>query len=199
MIADRSTTGVGAAAPAPFCALPAMILSLRPAENADIPAISAIYADAVLHGTASFETEPPSDAEMARRRAELVAGGFPYLVADHDGVVAGYAYAGPYRARAAYRSSVEDSVYVANGFRGLGIGRALLLALIAACEAIDARVMVAVITDPGSEPSVALHRGLGFAQVGTLDGVGYKHGRWLGTVLMQRRLGPGPDVAPTRG
>ena len=135
---------------------------------------------------------------LARRRAALVADGFPYLVAEVDGAVCGYAYAGPYRARAAYRSTVEDSVYVADAARGLGIGRAMLAALIAACEAIDARAMVAVITDPGSEASVALHAGLGFQHVGVLEGVGYKHGRWLGTVLMQRRLGPGGDRPPTR-
>lgn len=176
-----------------------MILSLRPAADADIAAIAAIYAAAVRTGTASFETEPPSEAEMARRRAELVEGGFPYLVALCDGAVRGYAYAGPFRPRPAYRSTVEDSVYVAECARVLGIGRALLAALIAACEAIDARVMVAVITEPGSEASLALHERLGFARVGTLDGVGYKHGRWLGTLLMQRRLGPGPDTPPTRG
>ena len=175
-----------------------MTLSLRPAVEADIPAITRIYADAVLTGTASFEVVPPTEAEMADRRAALVADGFPYLVAQRDGAVRGYAYAGPHRARAAYRSTVEDSVYVAEGARGQGVGRALLAALITASEAIDARVMVAVITDPGSEPSVALHAGLGFAPVGLLENVGYKHGRWLGTVLMQRRLGPGPDAAPTR-
>ncbi|TXN84294.1 GNAT family N-acetyltransferase [Methylobacterium sp. WL8] len=175
-----------------------MTPNLRPAVEADIPAITRIYADAVLNGTASFEVEPPTEAEMARRRSALVADGFPYLAAEQDGVVRGYAYAGPYRARAAYRSTVEDSVYVAEAARGLGIGRALLTALIAACEAIDARAMVAVITDPGSETSAALHVALGFAHVGVLDNVGHKHGRWLGTVLMQRRLGPGPDTAPTR-
>lgn len=175
-----------------------MTPSLRPAVEADIPAIARIYADAVLNGTASFEIEPPAEPEIARRRAALVADGFPYLVAEVDGAVCGYAYAGPYRERAAYRSTVEDSVYVADAARGLGIGRALLAALIVACEAIDARAMVAVITDPGSEASVALHVGLGFHHVGVLEGVGYKHGRWLGTVLMQRRLGPGEDRPPTR-
>ncbi len=175
-----------------------MTPSLRPAVEADIPAITRIYADAVLYGTASFETEPPREHEMARRRAVLVADGFPYRVAEIDGAVCGYAYAGPYRARAAYCSTVEDSVYVADAARGLGIGRALLATLIAACEAIDARAMVAVITDPGSKASVALHAGLGFHHVGVLEGVGYKHGLWLRTVLMQRRLGPGSDAPPTR-
>ena len=169
---------------------------LRPATAADMPAIAAIYADAVLNGTASFENDPPAVDEMARRWAELAARGLPYLVAERDGTVRGYAYAGPYRTRAAYRATVEDSVYVSAEARGLGIGRALLGGVIAACEALDLRVMIAVISDPGSEASVALHRGLGFTTVGTLEGVGYKHGRWLGTVLMQRRLGAGRDAPP---
>ncbi|WP_375463789.1 GNAT family N-acetyltransferase [uncultured Methylobacterium sp.] len=176
-----------------------MTLRLRPATAADIPAIAGIYREAVLNGAASFETDPPSETEMARRRADLLAVGFPYLVAERAGVVSGYAYAGPYRQRAAYRSTVEDSVYVAADARGLGIGRALLEGLLAACEAIDCRLMVAVITDPGSEPSVALHAALGFTTVGTLSGVGHKHGRWLDTVLMQRRLGAGRASPPTRG
>ena len=170
----------------------------RPATEADIPAIAAIYAEAVRNGTATFETEPPSEAEMGRRLAEIVGAGFPYLVAEHGGRVAGYAYAGPYHPRPAYRSTVEDSVYVAPDARGLGLGRALLAAVIAACERIDCRVMVAVIADTGSPASVALHTGLGFVPAGRLRAVGHKHGRWLDTVLMQRRLGPGDDAPPTR-
>ncbi|GJE59189.1 GNAT family N-acetyltransferase [Methylobacterium trifolii] len=183
--------------------------TLRPARAADIPAITAIYAESVLGGTASFETQAPTEAEMATRFAAIVSGGFPYLVAEGGARILGYAYAGPYRPRAAYGSSVEDSLYVAADARGLGIGRRLLSDLIAACTALDCRLMVAVIADPGSayaglaDPgsaaSVRLHAGLGFEQVGTLSGVGYKHGRWLDTVLMQRRLGPGPDAPPTRG
>ena len=176
-----------------------MSTAIRPATEADIPAIAAIYDAAVETGTATFETVPPGAAEMGRRFAVLRAGGFPYLVAERDGTVAGYAYAGPYHQRAAYRSTLEDSIYVAQAARGTGIGRALLVALIAESEAIDARLMVAIIADSGSPASVQLHASLGFSRVGTLAGVGHKHGRWLDTTLMQRPLGPGRDRPPTRG
>jgi L-amino acid N-acyltransferase YncA len=175
-----------------------MAQTIRPAEEADIPAIAAIYGEAVSTGTASFETEPPPAAEMARRFALLRDGGFPYLVAVRNGSVAGYAYAGPYHQRAAYRSTVEDSIYVARDARGGGIGRALLGALIGECVRIDCRTMVAVIADSGSPASIALHASLGFAPVGTLAGVGFKHGRWLDVTLMQRALGPGRSAPPSR-
>lgn len=171
---------------------------LRAARAEDIPAIARIHAEAVLNGTATFETEPPSEAEMARRRSDLVAAGLPWLVAERGSGIAGYAYAGLYRTRAAYRSTLETSVYVAPEARGLRIGRALLDALIPACEAIDARRLVAVIAHPGSEASVALHAGAGFVPAGCLQAVGYKHGRWLDTLLMQRALGPGSDGPPSR-
>jgi phosphinothricin acetyltransferase len=174
-----------------------MDLRIRPAVDADIPAIAAIYAHAVAHGTASFELEPPDEAEMARRRSALIAGGYPYLVAEGGGGLLGYAYAGAYRTRPAYRSTVEDSVYVAPAAHGQGVGRALLTALIAECEARDFRLMVAVIGDRGSSGSIKLHEALGFSHVGALEPVGYKHGRWLATVLMQRVLGPGATTAPT--
>ncbi|WP_210496582.1 GNAT family N-acetyltransferase [Microvirga antarctica] len=173
-------------------------LSLRPSLETDLPAITAIYADAVAHGSASFELDPPDLAEMTRRRAALVERDFPYLVADREGEILGYAYAGPYRPRAAYRSTVEDSIYVSPNARRAGIGRLLLAGLIEACEARDFRLMVAVIGDAQSHGSIGLHRSLGFEMVGTLPGIGYKHGRWLSTVLMQRPLGPGASVAPTR-
>lgn len=176
-----------------------MNTAIRPAVEADIPAIAAIYDTAVETGTATFETVPPGVAEMGRRFAVLRAGGYPYLVAERHGTVAGYAYAGPYHQRAAYRSTLEDSIYVAQAARGTGIGRALLEALIAESEAIDGRLMVAIIADSGSTASVALHASLGFTRVGTLAGVGHKHGRWLDTTLMQRPLGPGRDTPPTRG
>jgi phosphinothricin acetyltransferase len=172
-------------------------LAIRLCQDSDMPAISAIYAHAVLHGTASFELDPPSIDEMRRRRAALVEGGFPYLVAEADGVLLGYAYAGPYRTRPAYRSTVEDSVYVAPEAHGKGVGRALLTALIEACETRGFRLMVAVIGDRDSAGSIGLHRALGFEMVGALEPVGYKHGRWLATVLMQRVLGEGATTPPT--
>ncbi|MDP4021792.1 N-acetyltransferase family protein [Methylobacterium sp. NEAU 140] len=175
-----------------------MSILVRPATGADIPGIAAIYADVVETGTATFETVAPTPDEMGRRFAALTGGGFPYRVAERDGAVVGYAYAGPYKERAAYRSTVEDSIYVARDARGGGIGRALLAALIADCERIDCRLMVAVIADSGSPASVALHARHGFVPVGTLAGVGHKHGRWLDTVLMQRPLGAGRDAPPTR-
>ena len=170
--------------------------SIRAASQADIPAITRIYADAVERGTASFELEPPSEAEMTRRMQELTDNGFPYLAADVDGTLAGYAYAGPYRARPAYRFTVENSVYVAPEAQGRGVGRALLKALIEAAERSGYRQMIAVIGDSGQTASIALHAALGFAYVGTLPHVGFKFGRWLDTVLMQRSLGSGSTSAP---
>ena len=175
-----------------------MNLIVRSSRDADIPAIAAIYAHAVVHGTASFELDPPDRDEMARRRAALLEAGYPYLVAERHGEVLGYAYAGPYRTRPAYRSTVEDSVYVAPQAHGQGIGRRLLAALIDACEAQDFRLLVAVIGDQESRGSIALHRSLGFELAGVLKGVGYKHGRWLSTVLMQRPLSRGTAEPPTR-
>ncbi|MGU3538388.1 N-acetyltransferase family protein [Methylobacterium sp. A54F] len=171
---------------------------LRPALDADLPAITRIYAEAVTGSTASFEFAAPDGAEMGRRRAALAAGGYPYLVAEAGGAVLGYAYAGPYRARAAYASTVEDSIYVDAPARGRRVGRLLLAGLVSACEAAGFRQMVAVITQADSAGSVALHAGLGFTHVGTLAGVGHKHGHWLGTILMQRALGPGTAAPPTR-
>jgi L-amino acid N-acyltransferase YncA len=175
-----------------------MSLLVRPSDERDIPAIAAIYAHAVVHGTASFELDPPDGAEMARRRAALLDGGYPYLVAERDGQVLGYAYVGAYRVRPAYRSTVEDSVYVAPSAQGQGVGRLLLQGLVRDCEARDFRLMVAVIGDEESKGSIALHTSLGFTPVGVLKGIGYKHGRWLSTVLMQRALGAGVAAPPTR-
>lgn len=172
-----------------------MSLSIRPATNADIPAITRIYADAVERGTASFELARPDETEMARRMQELTDNGYPYLAADVDGALAGYAYAGPYRARPAYRFTVEDSVYVAPEAQGRGLGRALLTTLIKESEARGFRQMIAVIGDSGQTASIALHAALGFAYVGTLPSTGFKFGRWLDTVLMQRPLGAG-STAP---
>ena len=174
-----------------------MSVVIRPVRAADIAAITRIYADAVTNGTASFEIEPPDEAEMARRMQQLTAGEFPYLVAEHGGGVAGYAYAGPYRSRPAYRWSVEDSVYIAPETQRRGIGSALLAALIETSQARGYRQMIAVIGDSTRQAaSIALHAAAGFRQVGILDGVGFKHGLWLDSVLMQRALGPGATRAP---
>jgi phosphinothricin acetyltransferase len=175
-----------------------MSLLVRPSAETDLPAITAIYAHAVIHGTASFELDPPDEAEIARRRNAILEGAYPYLVAENGGEVLGYAYAGPYRTRPAYRSTVEDSIYVAPSAQGQGVGSALLTALIEACEALDFRLMVAVIGDEESHGSISLHRSLGFEPAGILKGIGYKHGRWLSTVLMQRPLGRGMSEPPTR-
>ncbi len=171
-------------------------IAIRAATPADIPAITAIYDHAVRHGTASFELEPPDVAEMARRRQALVEAGYPYLVAEADGIVAGYAYAGPYRPRPAYRWSVEDSVYVAPALHRRGVGAALLRRLVTEAEQRGFRQMVAVIGDSAQTPSIALHRAAGFRLIGTIEHVGYKFGRWLDTVLMQRALGPGASTPP---
>jgi phosphinothricin acetyltransferase len=173
-----------------------MSLAIRAATAADIPAITAIYDHAVRHGTASFELEPPDAAEMARRHATLAQAGFPYLVAEADGAVGGYAYAGPYRPRPAYRWSVEDSVYVAPALQRRGIGAALLGRLVAEAQARGFRQMIAVIGDSAQTPSIELHRAAGFRLIGTVEHVGHKFGRWLDTVLMQRALGPGGATPP---
>ena len=173
---------------------------IRPTEENDLPAIAAIYADAVLSGTASYELEPPSEVEMTRRWRELVSKGFPHVVAIGDSGVLGYAYAGPYRPRPAYRFSVEDSIYIAPAARGRGLGRALLGELIAICEASGFRQMIAVIGGGTEHPaSVGLHKTLGFREIGVIEGSGFKHGRWLDTVLMQRPLGAGKTSLPEGG
>ena len=173
-----------------------MHLIIRDGTEADLPAITAIYGHAVRTGTASFEYDPPDLAEMTRRRADVLGKGFPYLVAELDGVVAGYAYANTYRARPAYRFSVEDSIYIAPDRQGAGIGRQLLPALLQRCEALDQRLVIAVIGDSASLPSIRLHASCGFAHAGSLPNVGWKHGRWLDTVFMVRALGPGAGAPP---
>src|SRR5262245_19850910 len=167
---------------------------IRPARPSDIAAITHIYAHAVLHGTASFELEPPQEAEMAQRQDALLAGGFPYLIAEGDGGVLGYAYAGPYRARPAYRFTVEDSVYIAPEAQRRGLGRLLLERLITESEARGYRQMIAVIGDSAQHASIALHTALGFRLIGTFEAVGFKFDRWLDTVLMQRALGHGAET-----
>ena len=169
---------------------------IRGAEPGDIAAITRIYAEAVAHGTASFELEPPDEADMARRQEALLSQHYPYLVAERAGAVAGYAYAGPYRARPAYNWCVEDSIYVAPELHRRGIGRLLLTRLIAESEARGFRQMIAVIGDTANTASVAIHAAAGFRLIGTFQSIGYKHSRWLDTVLMQRQLGSGDTTPP---
>jgi L-amino acid N-acyltransferase YncA len=171
-------------------------LIIRPAALSDIADITRIYADAVRHGTATFEIEPPDESEMARRRKMLLDGDYPYLVAATTDTIAGFAYAGPYRARPAYNWSVEDSIYVAPEMHRKGIGGLLLTRLIAESAVRGFRQMIAVIGDSAQIGSIAVHVKAGFSHIGTLRSVGFKHGQWLDTVLMQRALGSGDTTPP---
>jgi len=173
-----------------------MTVTIRPATFADIPAITRIYAHAVEHGTASFELTPPDEAEMRRRMQAILEGKFPYIVAEIDGAIAGYAYASLYRTRPAYRFTVEDSVYVAPHIHRRGVGKALLMKLIEACTALGLRQMIAVIGDSDQAASIGVHRACGFAPAGNLKSIGWKFGRWLDTPLMQLTLGPGAATPP---
>ncbi len=164
-------------------------ISIRPAEDDDASAIAAIYRPYVLGATCSFETEAPTDDEIVRRMRAVRGAGLPYLVAEIDGKVVGYAYAGRWRERSAYRKTCENTVYVAADRHGSGCGRRLLSELISACAAVDMLQMIAVIGGRDNAASIALHSRLGFREVGVLERVGFKHGRWLDTVLMQRSLG----------
>jgi L-amino acid N-acyltransferase YncA len=166
-------------------------VSFRTATSADIAAITRIYAHAVAYGTASFELEPPEEAEMARRQQALLGRNFPYIVAELAGVVVGYAYAGPYRHRRAY-----DSLYIAPELHRKGIGRLLLTRLVAESEARGFRQMIAVIGDSANTASIAVHAAVGFRLIGNFQSIGFKHGRWLDTVLMQRKLGSGDTLPP---
>jgi phosphinothricin acetyltransferase len=169
--------------------------TIRPCEEADIPAITEIYRDAVLNGRASFEIDPPGVDMMLERRRLLVEGNYSYLVAEIDGKIAGYAYAGAYRPRPAYGAAVENSVYVDPAMKGMGIGRKLLDALIEDATSRGFRQMIAVIGDSANAASIGVHRAAGFEHVGTFKSIGWKHGQWLDTVLMQRTLGDG-DTTP---
>lgn len=172
-------------------------VTIRPATPDDIPAVARIYAHAVDTGTASYELEAPTCEEMAARYRALAAEGYPYLVAVEGGAVSGFAYAGPFRARPAYRFMVEDSVYVAPEAQGRGIGRRLVAALIEDCRRLGFRQLAAVIGDGSPESaSVRLHEALGFNHTGVLKGSGYKHGRWLDTVFMQLELNGGTATPP---
>ena len=171
-------------------------ISIRASEERDLAAIAAIYAHHVLHGLATFEIEPPDSAEMARRRAQVLAQGLPYLVAVLDDRVVGYAYAAPYRARPAYRYALENSIYIEPGAVGRGAGRLLLDALIAGCARGGYRQMIAVIGDSENVASIGLHAACGFKHAGSLHCVGFKFGRWVDSVLMQRELGDGDRTMP---
>jgi L-amino acid N-acyltransferase YncA len=172
---------------------------LRASQHADIPAIAAIYAHYVRHSTASFETEPPDYSEMANRRARILHAGLPWLVAEIDGTIAGYAYAGPYRPRAAYRFTVENSIYLDPACAGKGLGSALMVRLLEDCEAWGARQMIAVIGGSDNHASIKLHQKFGFRHTGTLLAAGFKFGRWVDTVMMQRALGHGDSIPPDPG
>jgi L-amino acid N-acyltransferase YncA len=171
-------------------------VQVRPATPDDIGEIHAIYAHHVLKGLASFEEEPPSVPELRRRYDEVTGRGLPYLVADFGGTVAGYGYCALYRARSAYRYSLEDSVYVRPDAQGRGVGATLLAELIRRCEALGYRQMIAVIGDSANAASVGLHASAGFLRVGTLRSAGFKFGRWVDSVLMQRALGAGDGTPP---
>ncbi|WP_456620787.1 MULTISPECIES: N-acetyltransferase family protein [unclassified Bradyrhizobium] len=169
---------------------------IRPATEADLSAITAIYKQAVREGTATFELAPPDLSEMTRRYRALVDGGYPYFVAMLDGRVAGYAYAGAYRPRPAYRFTVENSIYLDPSFHRRGIGFLLLQRLVTECEARGFRQMIAVIGDSANAGSIGVHTKGGFRMIGTHPSVGLKFGRWLDTVMMQRELGEGASTVP---
>lgn len=171
-------------------------LTIRPSRDEDVAAIAAIYAHHVLHGTGTFETDPPSPADMASRRADVLSKQLPYLVAERDGVVLGFAYCNWFKPRPAYRFSAEDSIYLAEAARGQGVGSQLLAALSQAAEAAGVRKLIAVIGDSANAGSVGVHRAQGFTQVGVLKDCGWKFGQWLDVVLMEKSLGAGSTTAP---
>jgi phosphinothricin acetyltransferase len=169
---------------------------IRPCQTADLPAVTAIYAHHVSHGSGSFELEPPSLQDMTQRHAHVTQLGLPWLVATRHQEVLGFAYAGQFRPRPGFQYLVEDSVYIQQGHAGQGLGVALLAELIRCCEQAGKRQMLAVIGDSANAGSIALHARLGFIHTGILKASGWKHGRWLDTVLMQKALGPGQSVDP---
>jgi phosphinothricin acetyltransferase len=169
---------------------------IRPSQDADLDAITQIYAHHVLHGTGTFETTPPTVAEMTTRRADVLAKGLPWLVVEEDGMVLGFAYGNWFKPRPAYRFSVEDSIYMAPDAAGKGLGRALLAELLSALERVGVRRVMAVIGDSTNAGSIGVHRALGFAVAGTIPSCGWKFDRWLDIVLMQRSLGAGDSSAP---
>jgi len=169
---------------------------LRPATSADAPAIAAIYGHHVIHGLGTFDLAAPTPETMAERMQGILAHGLPYLVAEIDGRIAGYAYAGVFRPRAGYAYTVEDSVYIAPDAVGRGLGKTLLRQVIADCEALGLRQMIACIGDSGNAASIGLHKSLGFIHSGKIEAVGFKHGRWVDIVFMRRPLGAGESARP---
>ena len=169
---------------------------IRPASLQDLPAVQSIYAYHVLHGLASFEEEPPPLEEMQRRYRDVTGQGLPYLVAEDKGEILGYGYCTLYRTRSAYRYTLEDSIYVKEGHQGKGIGKGVLAELIARCEALNYRQMIAVIGDSANAGSIKLHASLGFVRAGMLRSSGFKFGRWVDSVYMQRPLGTGDGTRP---
>lgn len=169
---------------------------LRDAIEADMPVICEIYADQVLNGVSSWEEQPPGIEEMLGRREKIIAEGFPYRVVEIKDAIAGYSYASSYRPRSAYRYTVENTIYVHKEYRGQGLGRLLLEDLIASCEAQGFRQMVAVIGDSNNHTSIDFHKHMGFEQVGIINSIGYKFGRWMDSVIMQRALAEGDESLP---
>ncbi len=170
--------------------------TIRPSHEDDVPAIAALYADYVLHSTCTFEIAPPSPADMAARRAEVLARGLPWLVLEEAGQVLGYAYCNWFKPRPAYRFSAENSIYLAPGTQGQGLGRLLLTELMSQAEAVGVRKLIAVIGDSGNAGSIGVHRSLGFEPVGTIRSCGWKFDRWLDIVLMEKTLGDGDRSEP---
>ncbi len=171
---------------------------IRPSREQDAPALTAIYAHHVLHGTGTFEIEPPSLQDMVTRRADVLSKGLPYLVLEHDGIVLGFAYCNWFKPRPAYRFSAEDSIYLAPGSSGKGWGRLLLTELAAHAQRTGVRKLLAVIGDSANASSIGLHRSVGFTQVGVLSACGWKFNRWLDIVLMEMAIGEGSSTAPER-
>ena len=172
------------------------MITIRPSRDTDLPAITAIYAHHVLHGTGTFETEPPTEADMTARRADVLSKNLPYLVAENDGEVLGFAYCNWFKPRPAYRYSAEDSIYLAEAARGQGLGTQLLAALSQAAEAVGVRKLIAVIGDSANLGSVGVHRAQGFSHVGVLKDCGWKFGQWRDVVLMDKVIGQGSETTP---
>ena len=170
--------------------------NIRASRDEDVPAITAIYAHHVLNGTGTFETIPPTPQDMAARRADVLSKELPYLVAEQDGQILGFAYCTWFKPRPAYRYSAEDSIYMADGARGQGAGKQLLAALAREAEAAGIRKLIAVIGDSANQGSVRVHEAIGFSPVGVLKSCGWKFGKWLDVVLMEMPLGGGDSTSP---